>query len=190
MRLEIESIDIKDVQAGSKTYAKDGVLHINLKELEELILRDPRIKSVDINLVYPGEKVRILNILDVVQPRCKIDKADADFPGFIGKIQTAGSGRTRSLRGIAVLVSNPCTNRKENGLLDMAGPIAEMSPYGKMKNVSIAPTIAAGIEERDFENAVKVAGLKTAIYLARGAEEHPVSGGGVYVLVFRILNKK
>jgi glycine reductase len=88
MRLEIESIDIKDVKGGSKTYAKDGVLYINLKELEELILRDSRIKSVDINLVYPGENVRILNILDVIQPRCKIDKVDADFPGFIGKVQT------------------------------------------------------------------------------------------------------
>ena len=53
MRLEIESIDVKDIQAGSKTYAKEGVLYINLKELEELILRDPRIKSVEINLVVP-----------------------------------------------------------------------------------------------------------------------------------------
>ena len=190
MRLEIESIDVKDIQAGSKTYAKEGVLYINLKELEELILRDSRIKSVDISLVYPGDKVRILNILDVIQPRCKIDKADADFPGFIGKIQTAGSGRTRSLRGVAVLVLNPCTNRKENALLDMAGPIAEMSPYGKMKNVSIAPTIAAGVEERDFENAVKNAGLKTAIYLARGAEGHPVSEVEVYDLDIPNLDRK
>src|SRR4030067_3703072 len=190
MRLEIESIDIKDVQAGSKTCAKKGVLYINPKELEALILRDPRIKSVEINLVYPEDKIRILNILDVIQPRCKIDKADADFPGFIGKIQTAGSGRTRSLRGIAVLVSNPCTNRKENGLLDMAGPIAEMSPYGKMKNISIAPTIAAGVEERDFENAVKGAGVETAIYLARGAEEHPVSEVEVYDLDIPNLDKK
>jgi glycine reductase len=190
MKLEIESIDIKDIQAGSKTYGKDGVLYINLKELEELILRDPRIKSVDINLVYPGDKVRILNILDVIQPRCKIDKVDADFPGFIGKIQTAGSGRTRSLRGVAVLVSNPCTNRKENALLDMAGPIAEMSPYGKMRNVSIAPVIAAGVEERDFENAVKAAGLKTAIYLARGAEGNTVNEVEVYDLDIPNLDRK
>jgi hypothetical protein len=190
MRLEIESIDIKDIQAVPRTCAKGGVLYVNVKELEELILRDPRIKSVDVNLVNPGEKVRILNILDVIQPRCKIDKVDADFPGFIGKIQTAGSGRTRSLNGIAVIVSNPCTNRKENGLLDMAGHIAEMSPYGKMKNISIAPYIAAGIEERDFENAVKAAGLKAAIYLARGAEGHSVSEVEVYDLDIPNLDHK
>lgn len=182
MRLEIESIDIKDILEGPKTYAADGVLSINFKELEELILKDPRIKSVEIALVKPGENVRILNICDVVQPRCKIGREDADFPGFIGRMQTAGIGRTRSLRGIAIIVSNPGTNRKEIGVLDMCGPIAEKSPYGKMKNVSIAPTIADGVEERDFEDAVKIAGLATAVYLARAADGHPVDEVEVFDL--------
>jgi glycine reductase complex component B subunit alpha and beta len=183
MRLEIESIDIKDVRAGTeKTYAKDGVLFVNVKELEALILEDERLKSVEINFAYPGENVRILNIMDVVQPRCKIDGTDADFPGFVGKMQIAGNGRTRSLRGIAVIVSDPCTQRKENALLDMAGPISEMSPYGKMKNVHIAPYSATGVSEQGFENAVKEAGLKTAVYLARGADKHPVNDVEVYDL--------
>jgi glycine reductase complex component B subunit alpha and beta len=182
MRLEIESIDIKNVQDGLNTHAKDGILFVNLKELEGLILKDPRIQSVDINIVHPEDNVRILNILDVVQPRCKIDQKDADFPGIIGKMQTAGQGRTRSLRSVAVLVSNPCTNRKENGLIDMAGPIAEISPYGKMNNISIAPYITPGTGDRDFENAVKAAGLKTAIYLAQAAEGHPVQETEIFDL--------
>jgi glycine reductase len=182
MRLEIESIDVKDVKEGSKTYASGGVLHVALKELEKIILQDARIKSVDISLVYPGQNVRILKIMDVVQPRCKVDRPDADFPGFIGKMQTAGSGRTRSLRGVAVVACYPSTNRKEVGVLDMAGPLAEMSPYGKMRNVVISPVIAPGVEERDYENAVKVAGLKTAVYLAQAAEGHPVDEVEVYDL--------
>ena len=72
----------------------------------------------------------------------------------------------------------------------MAGPIAEMSPYGKMKNISISPSIAPGTGERDFENAVKTAGLKTAIYLARGAEGHPVQETEVYDLDIPNLDKK
>lgn len=182
MKLEIESIDIKRIESGSKTHAHEGVLYVNLKELEELILKDARIRSVDLHLVYPGQNVRVLNLMDVIQPRCKIGKAYADFPGFVGKMQIAGSGRTRSLNHVAVLVSNPCTNRKENGVLDMDGPIAEMSPYGKMNNISIAPYIAAGVEERDFENAVKAAGLKTAVYLAQGADQHPAGEVEVYDL--------
>ncbi|RLC63668.1 MAG: hypothetical protein DRI01_04775 [Chloroflexi bacterium] len=190
MKLEIESVDIKDVQTGSKTYVKDKVLYINPKELEELILKDSRIKSVDINLVYPGEQVRIVNLLDVVQPRCKIDQFEADFPGFVGRLQIAGSGRTRSLRGVAVLVSNPCTQRKYSAFLDMTGLGAELSNYGKMKNISIAPYISDGTEERAFEDAVKIAGFKTAVYLAVAAEGHPVDEVEVYDLDIPNLERK
>jgi len=182
MRLEIESIDIHDVRPGLRSYAQDGVLHVNFAELEELICRDSRIQSVDLDVVHPGDRVRILNLMDVVQPRCKIDQFEADFPGFVGRLKIAGSGRTRSLRGVAVLVSNPHTKRKYSALLDMAGLGAELSKYAKMNNVSISPHIADGIEERDFEDAVKVAGFKTAVYLALAAQDHPVDEVEVYDL--------
>jgi glycine reductase len=182
MRLEIQSIDIQDLQPGSKTYAKDRVLYVNLNELEGILLKDGRFRSVDVHLVYPGDRLRIVNLLDVVQPRCKIDKVEADFPGFIGRLQLAGDGRTRSLRGVGVLVSNPSTNRKYSALLDMSGLAAQLSRYGKMRHIHIAPTMSEGTEERDFEDAVKMAGLKTAVYLARCAEGHPVDEVEVYDL--------
>ena len=190
MKLEIESIDIKDIQVDSKTYVKDGVLYVNLKEIEELLLKDSRIKSVDINVVYPGDRVRIVNLMDVVQPRCKIDQFEADFPGFVGRLRIAGSGRTRSLRGVAVLVSNPCTQRKYSAFLDMSGFGAEISKYARMKNINIAPYISDGVEERDFEDAVKNAGFKTAVYLALAAEGHPVDETEVYDLDIPNLEKR
>ena len=190
MRLEIQSIDIHDVQPGSKTYAKNRVLYVNLKELEEILLKDGRIKSVDIHLVYPDDKVRIVNLMDLVQPRCKIDKVEADFPGFIGRLQLAGEGRTRSLRGVGVVVSNPLTNRKYSALLDMSGVAAEISRYAKMRHLHIAPMRSEGIEERDFEDAVKLAGLKAAVYLARGAEGHPVDETEVYELDIPSLDRE
>jgi len=182
MRLEIECIDIDDLQPGPKTRAEEHVLYVDLKELEELILRDSRLATVDIRLVYPEDKVRIVNLMDVVQPRCKVDKVDADFPGFVGKMQIAGSGRTRSLRGVGVLVADPQTTRKYSAFLDMSGQGAEMSVYGCLRHVVLAPTRAEGTEERDFEDAVKIAGLKTAVYLARGAEGHPVDHTEVFDL--------
>jgi glycine reductase len=190
MRLEIQSIDIQDIQPGSKTYAQDRVLYVNLRELEEILLKEGRFKSVDTHLVYPGDRVRIVNLMDVVQPRCKIDKVEADFPGFIGRLQLAGEGRTRSLRGVGVVVSNPLTNRKYSALLDMSGVAGEISRYGKMRHLHIAPMRSEGTEERDFEDAVKLAGLKTAVYLARGAEGHPVDETEVYELDVPSLDKK
>jgi sarcosine reductase len=189
VRLEIESIDISDIKSASKTYVENHILYINIKDMKNLILEDNRIKSVDINLVYPGDRVRIVNLLDVIQPRCKLDRSNADFPGFIGKMQIAGSGRTRSLRNITVMVSNPHTKRNYSALLDMCGPVAEVSKYGKMKNISIAPHVAEGVEERDFEDAVKIAGLKVAVYIARNAEVDQVDDVEVFDLDIPNLEK-
>jgi len=163
MKLTIESIDIIDVKSDFQTRVKDATLYINLEELKQHILKDPRIASVDVQIVHPGDRVRIVNLMDVVQPRCKIDGENADFPGFVGRLQIAGNGRTRSLRGVAVLVSNACTKRKYSSFLDMSGVVAEISKYGKMNNVSISPYISEGTKERDFEDAAKIAGLKTAV---------------------------
>lgn len=185
MKLEIESVEIVDVQEisdGSSSCVKEGVLYVNLKELSQIIMEDDRFQSVDINLVRPQDQTRILNIMDVVQPRCKIDRVEADFPGFIGLMQTAGEGRTRSLEGVAVLVSNAESTRHYSALLDSSGYAAELSRYGKMRHVHIAPYISKGTEERNFEDAVKIAGFKTAVYLARAAEGHPVSRVQVYDL--------
>jgi sarcosine reductase len=182
MRLEIDSIDIEDIQTGPKTYAQDRVLYINPKEVEELILKDKRIRSVDINLVYPGDRVRVINLNDVIQPRCKIDQDNADFPGWLGKLTIAGQGRTRSLRGISIIISNPCTKREYSALLDMSGIGARISKYSRMKHICIAPTVSEDTEVLDLENAVKLAGLKTAVYLARAAEGHAVDEVEVYDL--------
>ncbi len=173
MRLELESINIKDVQPASQTSIKDGVLSVNISELQELLLQDEKIKTAEVHLVYPGDKTRILNVQDVVQPRCKVD-GGVDFPGFLGKAETAGSGKTLSLNGVAVVVSNGSTNRIESGLLDMGGTMAEISPYSHMKNVAIALYAADGIEEREFEDVVKIAGFKTAVYLAKAGIGQPV----------------
>jgi sarcosine reductase len=188
MKLEIESIDIKDIQPGPKTRAENHVLYVDCEELEKIILKDSRIKSVDIHLVYPGDRVRILNLMDVIQPRCKIEPSEADFPGLIGKIQIAGRGRTRSLRGVGLLVSNPSTRREYSALLDMSGLVAEMSRYAGMRHVSISPHSAEATEERDFEDAAKIAGLKAAVYLARGAEGHAVDHVEVFELDIPNLN--
>lgn len=182
MKLQLESIDISEVKEGAETGVRDHVLTVCLEDLIDYLVQDSRIASVDVQIVHPGDAVRIVNLMDVVQPRCKIGREDADFPGFVGKIQTAGHGRTRSLRSVAVLVSNPQTNRKYSAFLDMAGSAGKLSRYAKMPNIVVAPYRAEGTEERDFEDAVKTAGLKAAVYLARAAEGHAVDETEVFSL--------
>ena len=109
MRLEIESVDIEDIQPGENSKVENRILQVNTEELRGLLLEDAKLADVEFAFVYPGDKTRIVNLYDVVQPRCKIDRVNADFPGFIGRMQTAGHGRTRALRGVTVLVSNPAS---------------------------------------------------------------------------------
>ncbi len=182
MKLEIEFIDVEDIQPGEKSGLTDRVLRVDTEELKSILLEDAKLKDVEINFVYPGEATRIVNLYDVVQPRCKIDRVNADFPGFVGKMQTAGHGRTRALRGITVLVSNPETERKYSAFLDMAGNTASKSRYGSMKHLHIAPHKAEGVLDRTFEDAVKIAGFKASVYLARAAEGNAVDETKVYDL--------
>ena len=182
MKLQIESIDIKGIEFGSTTHISDHVLYIDPQELEEIILKDDRIKSVEITIVNPGDKVRIVNVVDIIQPRCKIDRANEDFPGWLGKLTLAGQGHTRSLRGISVVLSNRYSKRPYAALIDMFGIGGEMSLYGRMTNLSIDPIPSENTGERDFESTVKLAGLKTAVYLAKAAEGFPFDHSETYEL--------
>jgi glycine reductase len=182
MRLQIDQIEISDLKIGSKTHVSDHVLWVDFDELREIILQDDRIKAVELNIVHPGERVRIVNVADVIQPRCKIGRDNEDFPGWLGKIATAGRGRTRSLRGISIVLSNRHSKRAYSAIVDMFGIGGELSTYGSLKNISIAPTPSENAEERDFESAVKIAGLKTAVYLAQAAEGHSIDATEVYEL--------
>jgi glycine reductase len=51
----------------------------------------------------------------------------------------------------------------------MFGTGAEMCPYACHPVICLDPIPANGIQERDFEAAVKIAGLKTAVFLAASA---------------------
>ena len=174
MRLEIDSIKINDIQEASATSIKDGVLYINKEELAELLCKDIKIKSVDINIARPGEKDRIICIQDVMQPRCR--ETGSNFPGFVDKMETVGEGRTVSLEGAGVIVSNPESTRVEMGILDMDGPMATLTPYSHLNMVSLAFYPVEDIknnanEERLFEDAIKAAGLKACAYLAKAGME-------------------
>jgi glycine reductase len=176
MRLELRILNIKDVQFGEKTAIDKGILHINRHELLEILLRDKRLSKVSLELAYPGESCRITQISDVVEPRAKIDATDLDFPGALGKVETVGYGKTCVLRGVAVMMCDqgeltfPLEDQIGN-VVDMSGPGSEVSIYSKTYNVAVLPFPADGISPDDYRVALKIAGLKTAVYLARGGEK-------------------
>jgi len=175
MRLELDIVNIKDVQFADKTTISGGVLHINRRELEELLQEDKRLSQVGIELAHPGDKCRILQVSDVVEPRAKTRESGEDFPSALGEPGTVGEGSTCVLRGSAVVTSDHSErgelSRDPNGdIIDMSGPAAEIGIYGKTHNVVVLPYPANGVSLEGYRIALKIAGLKTAVYLAKAGK--------------------
>ena len=179
MRLELNIVRIAKVQFADATAVRNGVLSVNRQELEDLVKQDTRLAGVDIELANPGDKCRIVNVADVIEPRARTADSGPDFPGAVGMQGTAGHGTTCVLRGAAVLINDYNIGgrqyqRADEGIIDMWGPGAEIGTYGKTCNVVVLASPANGTSTDDYCVALKIAGLKTAVYLAKaGADLTP-----------------
>src|SRR2546422_8122152 len=133
MRLEVGTIQIRDVEIGRATALTDHTLVIHPEELRTLVLEDSHFADVQVHLVKPGESVRVIHVLDVVEPRWKVAGPGGVFPGFVSPALTVGEGRTHRLAGVAVAeVGAPVPGEStvfRQRLIDMAGPSAEPSPF-------------------------------------------------------------
>ncbi|QVK20260.1 glycine/sarcosine/betaine reductase component B subunit [Mycoplasmatota bacterium] len=164
MMLELGNIIINDVQFGNVNKVENNVLHVNSESLMEIVLEDDRIKDAIIELARPGESIRITPVKDVIEPRVKVEGPGSIFPGVIGKVDTVGTGRTHVLKGAAVVTCGKIVGFQE-GIVDMTGPGADYTPFSKLNNVCLVIEPSEGLSPYDYEAAVRLAGLKIAVYL-------------------------
>ena len=168
MRLELGKIFIEDVQFGQVTEVKDAVLYINKEEMLKEIGGDEHIKSIDLDIVRPGESVRIIPVKDVIEPRVKVEGKGGIFPGVISKVETVGEGRTHALKNVGVVTTGKIVGFQE-GIIDMTGPGAEYTPFSKLNNVVVIAEPVDGLKQYDHEKAVRMIGFKAAMYLGEVA---------------------
>ena len=169
MRLELGKIFIKDVQFGAVTEVKDSVLYINKEEMLNVIGGDEHIKSIDLDIVRPGESVRIIPVKDVIEPRVKVEGKGGIFPGVISKVDTVGEGRTHALKNVGVVTTGKIVGFQE-GIIDMTGPGAEYTPFSKLNNVVVIAEPIDGLKQHEHEKAVRMIGFKAATYLGQLAK--------------------
>jgi glycine reductase len=170
MKLEVGKVKIKDAQFAEKTYIENNVLYISKQELRQYLLEDNNIKDVDFEIARPGESVRIVPIKDIVQPIYKVSGPGQVFPGWISDVDSVGEGVTHLLEGCAVVTCGKMVNFQE-GIIDMSGPAAEYNSFSKMVNVVPLITPIDGLGKHPHEETVRVAGLKTAYYLAKASKD-------------------
>jgi len=170
MRLELAWSVVDDLAAGSATRMAGRRLEVDVDGLRALLSADARLARVRLDLVHPGERCRIGRVFDVIAPRAKVD--GDDFPGVLGAVARAGHGTTLALDGVAVVATDQQTDNVGTlAVIDMAGPNAELSAFGRTHNVVISAWPAPGAERSDYLAAVRLAALKAAVYLARAARE-------------------
>lgn len=172
MRLQFDVLPVNQVVFGTRGAFRDGTLTVDREELRALLASDPRFQSVDVEAANPGEPCRIINVFDIVEPRVKVE-GGPNFPGVIEPIARVGTGRTRVLRGAAVVVLNGLYERY-NTVIDMAGPGAELVPYGRTANICVGAEPAPGVERPAYYRALKEALLKAGVFLARSVGDAPV----------------
>jgi sarcosine reductase len=189
MRLELHIVKIHDIRFGDRTRVQQGVLTINRPELQELLEGDKRLQRVEVELARPGERCRIIQVADVIEPRAKMESRADDFHALVGKHSSTGQGRTRVLRG-AALVLVDCRKKGEDRIsmdprdhiIDMCGPGAEVGVYGKTFNVVLLPHPKEGVKVPQYQAALKLAGVKAAAYLAGVAGEAEADEVEIYDL--------
>ena len=164
MRLELGKIFIKDIQFASESKIENNVLYVNKDELRKAIWDDEAIVSVEFDIAKPGESVRITPVKDVIEPRVKVEGRGGIFPGVLSKVDTVGEGKTIALKGMAVVTTGKIVGFQE-GIVDMAGPGAEYTPFSKLNNLVIIAEPAEGIKQHEHEKAVRFIGFKAAKYL-------------------------
>ena len=167
MRLEMGLVHIKDVHFGSRTVIEDHVLFIDRQELISVLTQEPLFDSIEIKLAHPGESCRIIHVLDVLEPRYRLN--GPNFPGALDEVGLVGEGQTRVLKNLCVVETSAEQARGRN-IIDMSGPATDYSPFGATYNIVLIPQPAKGADMDEYRLAVKKAGLRAAVYLAGAAK--------------------
>ena len=169
---ELATYVADDVVLGDANAWEDGRLHLSLGSFAGAVA-DPALASVQIEVVRPGDPVRVANVLDAVLPDVKADEPEQTFPGALGRLALAGRGRTSRIEDVGVLsvcdwLAAGYTQPEEfpDSLVDMAGPGAELTRWARMVNVVVRCEPAPGAPLADVDRAVRRASLRVARELA------------------------
>lgn len=174
--------EVKDAKFGDITKFNNGILTISKDDLEKEIA--PLLKSVskvNFDIVKPGESCRIIHLLDTIQPMIKIEGEGSEYPGFFSEPEMSGTGKTNLLEGFTVMESAPLPwdeSSASSGLLyprdailDMIGPISEITPFKKTINFVIEYSLKEGKSSMEYDNEIRMIGMKVSTFLAELTKE-------------------
>jgi sarcosine reductase len=173
VELELRSFAVDSAGWGDRLGRIGRHLTVPRRPLVAAVLQDPRLVDVDPVWVHPGERVRIIHVLDAVEPRAKHPPA-SPFPGFLGPPDVAGSGHTDRLAGVAVLTASEIPGQADSqgpkeAIVDMWGEGARYQPFSGLTNLVLQLTYREGLDIAQAVAAGRSAALHAAAYLGGAA---------------------
>ena len=163
---------VSAVRFGAETSFAGGVLTVAPDEAAAAAFTHAALASVRLSWASPGQSVRIVKVLDAVEPRTKGPGGGGVFPGFVGPACPQGRGDTHVLRGAAVVAAGYLP-RAQEGLVDLSGPAAPLSPLAATHNLVVEFTPADGAAWEDVDDALRRGLLRLAVLLADAALDAP-----------------
>ena len=158
---------VQEVALGPHTSYEGGVLTVS-GDAAAALFADPALADVTLTWASPGRSMRIVKVLDAVEPRTKGPGGGGIFPGLLGPAVPRGHGETHVMRGAAVVAAG-FLPRAQEAVVDMSGPAAELSPLGSTHNLVVEFTPAEGAAWEAVEVALRKGLLDLAVHLADAA---------------------
>ncbi len=156
---------------GEETSYREGRLTVSAPEAAAIVAA-PALAEVRVSCASPGEPVRIVKLLDAVEPRTKGKGGAGIFPGILSPRRPTRGPETHVLRGAAVVAAG-FLPRAQEAVVDMSGPAAPLSPLGATHNVVVEFTPAPGADWEDVDTALRQGIIALAAHLAEAALEAP-----------------
>src|SRR5215831_16768413 len=180
MRLTLAYHPVTDIRFGATTQLQGTVLEVSEAALRQHLLEDRRLQRVDLAIVHPGEACRFGLVFDIVEPRAKAPGAGPDFPGILDAIAMVGQGITHVLQGAAVTVLDATAPVAGGQVVEMSGDAGQACPYAALSHLVVVPHVVPGLERPRALHALRLASVKTAVYLGRVAVQQTPADSAVF----------
>jgi glycine reductase complex component B subunit alpha and beta len=173
MDLLLGTFPVDAVAFGAPAGWAAGRLTIDQARMRALVLDDPRIRTVAVDLVEPGEATRIVQVRDVVEPRVKVRGRGHVYPGIAGHpTDTVGDGETRRYSGFGVMLCSEAlphirraVSAATDSLIDMSGPGA-VTVYSTLRYLVLTIETEPGLELTEWNETLRGALHRVAEDLA------------------------
>lgn len=173
MRLEIGNFYVKDIVFGTVTAYSDGILTVNKEEALALVREDPHITEAELQIVRPGDMVRLCPVKEAVEPRVRPD-GRALFPGYTGELKQAGEGVLHALKNCSILGVGRHWGGFQDGLIDMGVEGAKYTYFSGLTNLVLIADTDEEFEKREQQKknrAIREAVHRLAEYVGSAVKD-------------------